>query len=86
MLYKGYNVRKSSHYYKVNTCTYHYINNQSYICALNANLHNLRIVSGFFLFNNDDSFNTLGLLKKKIEIYLFPVAGVVLLIAIFALI
>ena len=26
--------------------------------------HGLRIVSGFFLLNNDDSFNALGLLKS----------------------
>jgi hypothetical protein len=31
---------------------------------ISISLHNLRIVSGFFLLNNDDSFNAFGLLKK----------------------
>ena len=33
--------------------------------------HSLRIVSGFFLLNNDDSFNALGLLKKYFWNYNF---------------
>ena len=30
--------------------------------------HSLRIVSGFFLLNNDDSFNALGLFKKYFQL------------------
>jgi hypothetical protein len=31
---------------------------------ISISLHNLRIASGIFLLNNDDSFNAFGLLKK----------------------
>jgi hypothetical protein len=33
--------------------------------------YNLRIVSGFFFLNNDDSFNVFGLLKKYFGIIIF---------------
>jgi hypothetical protein len=35
-----------------------------FLFIISISLHNLRIVSGFFLLNNDDSFNVFGLLKK----------------------
>jgi hypothetical protein len=35
-----------------------------FLFIISISLHNLRIVSGFFLLNNDDSFNAFGLLKK----------------------
>jgi hypothetical protein len=41
------------------------LNSGKIFCALNEKkTHSLRMVSGFFLLNNDDSFNALGLLKK----------------------
>jgi hypothetical protein len=35
-----------------------------FLFITSISLHNLRIVSGFFLLSNDDSFNKFGLLKK----------------------
>ena len=35
-----------------------------FVFIISISLHNLRIVSGFFLLNNDDSFNVFGVLKK----------------------
>ena len=35
-----------------------------FLFIISISLHNLRTVSGFFLLNNDDSFNAFGLLKK----------------------
>jgi len=42
-----------------------------FLFIISISLHNLRIVSGLFLLNNDDSFNALGLLKKYFEIRFF---------------
>ena len=38
-----------------------------FLFIISISLHNLRIVSGFFLLNNDDSFNVFGLLKSILE-------------------
>jgi hypothetical protein len=35
-----------------------------FLFIIYISLHNLRTASGFFLLNNDDSFNVFGLLKK----------------------
>jgi hypothetical protein len=42
-----------------------------FLFIISISLHNLRIVSGFFLLNNDDSFNVFGLLKKYFGIRFF---------------
>ena len=42
-----------------------------FLFIISISLHNLRTVSGFFLLNNDDSFNVFGLLKKYFGIRFF---------------
>jgi hypothetical protein len=42
-----------------------------FLFIISINLHNLRTVSGFFLLNNDDSFNVFGLLKSILELDFF---------------
>ena len=42
-----------------------------FLFIISISLHNLRTVSGFFLLNNDDSFNAFGLLKKYFGIIFF---------------
>jgi len=42
-----------------------------FLFIISISLHNLRIVSGLFLLNNDDSFNALGQLKKYFGIRFF---------------
>ena len=42
-----------------------------FLFIISISLHNLRTVSGFFLLNNDDSFNVFGLLKSILELDFF---------------
>ena len=42
-----------------------------FLFIISINLHDLRIVSGFFLLNNHDSFNAFDLLKKYFGIIFF---------------
>ena len=42
-----------------------------FLFIISISLHNLRTVSGFFLLNNDDSFNVVGLLKSILELDFF---------------
>jgi hypothetical protein len=42
-----------------------------FLFITSISLHNLRIVAGFFLLSNDDSFNKFGLLKKYFWFFFF---------------
>ena len=42
-----------------------------FLFIISISLHNLQTVSGFFLLNNDDSFNVFGLLKSILELDFF---------------
>ena len=40
-----------------------------FLFIISISLHYLRTVSGFFLLNNDDSFNVFGLLKNNLDFF-----------------
>jgi hypothetical protein len=42
-----------------------------FLFIISISLHNLPIVSGFFLLNNNDSFNVFGLMKQYFGIRFF---------------